>query len=166
MTQLFSGLFTVNWYVEKHVYIVTFYSLSNIWGQLFEHLCLFWILTAAERSAPTSGLTCSPLLTPRGSPLPPSPDPLCQDTPSPILLLPKPRSTVSSTGNFKTPSFYRAEKKCSSSKTLSIRSVPSLPSLTPIGQTPALGAPTGPSAAEVKQHLSDTLCRSQGRDLM
>ncbi|XP_038579496.1 synaptonemal complex protein 2 isoform X5 [Micropterus salmoides] len=106
-------------------------------------------MRSAERSAPTSGLTCSPLLTPRGSPLPPSPDPLCQDTPSPILLLPKPRSTVSSTGNFKTPSFYRAEKKCSSSKTLSIRSVPSLPSLTPIGQTPALGAPTGPSAAEI-----------------
>ncbi|XP_054465353.1 synaptonemal complex protein 2 [Anoplopoma fimbria] len=113
-------------------------------------------MRSAERSAPTLGLTCSPLLTPRGSPLPASPDPLCEDTPSPILLLPKPRSTVSSKGNFRPSSFYSSEKKCSSSMTRSNQSVPSLPSLTPIGQTPPHGAPTGPSAAEIspiKQHL-------------
>lgn len=138
------------------MYILTFYSLSNFWGQLFEHLCLFLTVTAAERSDPTLGLTCSPLLTPRGSPLSASPNPPCQDTPSPILLLPNPHSTVSSKGNFKPSSFYTAEKKRSSSRTQSIQSVPSLPSLTPIGQIPAR-----PSAAEVKRHLSDTLCRSR-----
>ncbi|XP_070767245.1 synaptonemal complex protein 2 [Enoplosus armatus] len=106
-------------------------------------------MRSAERSAPTLGLTCSPLLTPRGSPLPASPDPFCQDSPSPILLLPKPRSTVSTIGNFKPSSFYSAKKKRSSSKTQSIQSVPSLPSLNPIGQTPAPGAPSGPSAAEM-----------------
>ncbi|KAK9515487.1 hypothetical protein VZT92_026131 [Zoarces viviparus] len=104
----------------------------------------------AERSAPTLSLTCSPLLTPRGSPLPASPDPLCEDTPSPILLLPKPRSTVSSKGHFRPSSFYSAEKKRSSSKARSNQSVPSLlPTLTPIGQTPAPAALTGPSAAEI-----------------
>ncbi|XP_075950789.1 synaptonemal complex protein 2 [Anarhichas minor] len=106
-------------------------------------------MRSAERSAPTLSLTFSPLLTPRGSPLPASPDPLCEDTPSPILLLPKPRSTVSSKGHFRPSSFYSAEKKRSSSKARSNQSVPSLPSLTPIGQTPAPAAPTGPSAAEI-----------------
>ncbi|XP_073325885.1 synaptonemal complex protein 2 [Pagrus major] len=100
-------------------------------------------MRSAERSAPTLGLTCSPLLTPRGSPLPASPDPPCQDTPSPILLLPKPRSTVSNKGHFKPSCFYSAEKKHSSTKTQSIQSGPSLPSLTPVGQTLA-----GPSAEE------------------
>ncbi|KAM9350340.1 LOW QUALITY PROTEIN: synaptonemal complex protein 2 [Symphorus nematophorus] len=98
-------------------------------------------MRSAERSAPTLDVTCSPLLTPRGSPLPASPNPPCQDTPSPILLLPKPRSTVSSKGNSKPLSSYSAEKKCSSSRT---QSVPTLPSLTPIGQTH-----TRPTAAEM-----------------
>ncbi|TKS77440.1 Synaptonemal complex protein 2 [Collichthys lucidus] len=112
-------------------------------SKLFEHLCLFWALTAAERSAPTLGLTFFPLLTPRGSPLPTSPDPACQDSPSPILLLPKPQPTVSSKGNFKPSSLYSVEKKHSSSKTLSIQSVNSTPSLTPIRQTSI-----GPSVVE------------------
>ncbi|XP_074501267.1 synaptonemal complex protein 2 [Sebastes fasciatus] len=101
-------------------------------------------MRSAERSAPTLGLTCSPLLTPRGSLLPASPDPPCKDTPSPILLLPKPRSAASSKGHFRPSSFYSAEKKHGSSKTRSIQSVASLPSL-----IPAPGAPTGPSAAEI-----------------
>lgn len=129
------------------MYILTFDSLSNFWGQLFEHLCLFWTLTAAERSAPTLDLTFSPHLTPRGSPLPASPDPPCQDTPSPILLLPKPQPTVSSKGNFKPSSLYSVEKKHGSSKTLSIQSVNSIPSLTPIRQTSI-----GPSVVEVILH--------------
>ncbi|XP_070695015.1 synaptonemal complex protein 2 [Pempheris klunzingeri] len=113
-------------------------------------------MRSAERSAPTLGLTCSPLLSPRGSPLPASPDPPCQNTPSPILLLPKPQSTVSRKGLFQPTSFYSAEKKRSSSKTRSIQSVPSLHSLTPIGQNPAPSVPTGPKAAEIspiQEHL-------------
>ncbi|XP_042347777.1 synaptonemal complex protein 2-like [Plectropomus leopardus] len=106
-------------------------------------------MRSAERSAPTLGLTCSPLLTPQGSPLPASPDPPCKDTPSPIRLLPKLHSTVSSKGDFRPSSFYSGEKKHSSSKTQSIQSIPSLPSLTPRGQTSAPGAPTGLSAAEI-----------------
>ncbi|TNN87725.1 Synaptonemal complex protein 2 [Liparis tanakae] len=51
-------------------------------------------MRSAERSAPTLELTCSPLFTPRGSPLPASPDQLSEDPSSPILLLPKPRSTM------------------------------------------------------------------------
>lgn len=137
------------------MYILTFSSLSNIWSQLCEHLCLFLIFTAAERSDPTLGLTCSPLLTPRGSPLSASPEPPHQDTPSPILLFPNPRSTVSSKENFK-PSSFTTEKKRSSSKTRPIQSAPSLPSLTPKGQIPVRT-----DTAEVKQHLSDTLLRSQ-----
>ncbi|XP_022597535.1 synaptonemal complex protein 2 [Seriola dumerili] len=112
-------------------------------------------MRSAERSAPILGLTCSPLLTPRGSPLPASPDSACQDTPSPILLLPKPHSTVSSKGNFKPSSSYSAEKKFSTSKTQSIQSALSLSSLR--GQTPAPHPPIGLSAAEispVQQHLS------------
>ncbi|XP_023283356.1 synaptonemal complex protein 2 [Seriola lalandi dorsalis] len=112
-------------------------------------------MRSAERSAPTLDLTCSPLLTPRGSPLPASPDSACQDTPSPILLLPKPHSTVSSKGNFKPSSSYSAEKKFSTSKTQSIQSALSLSSLR--GQTPAPHPPIGLSAAEispVQQHLS------------
>ncbi|XP_034393537.1 synaptonemal complex protein 2 [Cyclopterus lumpus] len=100
-------------------------------------------MRSAERSAPTLGLTCSPLFTPRGSPLPASPDQLCEDPSSPILLLPKPRSTVSSKGDLRPSSFYSAGKKRSSSKTGSNQSAPSLPSLIPISQTP------GPSAAEM-----------------
>ncbi|XP_036958544.1 synaptonemal complex protein 2 isoform X4 [Acanthopagrus latus] len=101
-------------------------------------------IRSAERSAPTLGLTCSSLLTPRGSPLPASPEPPCEDTPSPILLLPKPRSTVSSKGHFKPSSFYSAEKKPSTTKTQSLQPGPTLPSLTPVGQTLA-----GPSAEEM-----------------
>ncbi|XP_068454092.1 synaptonemal complex protein 2 isoform X2 [Clinocottus analis] len=118
----------------------TFFSLSP---PLIESL------RSAERSAPTLGLTCSPLITPRGSPLPASPDPLYEDTPSPILLLPKPRSTVSSKGHFRSSSFHSAEKKHSSSKTQSNQSVPPLPSLTPISQTHAPAAPPGSHAAEM-----------------
>ncbi|KAG7227057.1 hypothetical protein INR49_022404 [Caranx melampygus] len=86
-------------------------------------------MRSAERSAPTLDLICSPLLTLRESPLPASPDPACQDTPSPSLLLPKPRSTGSNEGNFKPSSLYSAEKKPSSSKPQSVHSVPSLSSL-------------------------------------
>ncbi|XP_071372422.1 synaptonemal complex protein 2 [Centroberyx affinis] len=115
-------------------------------------------MRSAERSAPTLALTRSPLLTPRGSPLPVSPIPPCQDTPSPILQLPKPpRSAVSGKGNFKPSSFYSAEMKGSASKNLSLHSLPSLPSLTPIGQTPAPCAAKRPSAPEmspIQQPLS------------
>ncbi|KAI9530932.1 hypothetical protein NQZ68_000423 [Dissostichus eleginoides] len=111
-------------------------------------------MRSAERSAPTFGLTCSPLLTPLGSPLPASPDPPCEDTPSPILLLPKPRSTLSRKGTFRLSSFCSVDKNHRSSKTHSVQSVRSLSSLTrkgqtPKGQTPAAGFPTGPRAAEI-----------------
>lgn len=149
MTSLLSNLLSVNWYVEKHVYIDLF-TLSKRWGQLSEHLCLFWTFTAAERSAQTLGLTCSPLLTPRGSPLPASPEPTCQDTPLPALLLPKPRSVVSSKGNLKPTSLYSAEKKHSTSESQSVQSVHSLSSLG--RQTPAPNLPIATSAAEVTQY--------------
>ncbi|KAM6981964.1 synaptonemal complex protein 2 [Tautogolabrus adspersus] len=117
-------------------------------------------MRSAERSAPTLGLTCSPLLSPRGSPLPASPDPPCRDTPSPILLLPKPRSTVSSRGNFKPllqcRAFYSAEKKRRSSKTPSIRSVSSHHSLTPRGRTPAPGKSSGPRAPKYPPSLPES----------
>nr|XP_020471326.1 synaptonemal complex protein 2 isoform X3 [Monopterus albus] len=104
-------------------------------------------MRSAERSAPALDLTCSPLLTPRGSPLPASPDPACQVTPSPILLRPKPCSTLSSKGNLKPSPFYNVEKKHISSKAQSIRSVASLPSLgCPV---PALDPPIGPDAIEI-----------------
>ncbi|XP_034446233.1 synaptonemal complex protein 2 isoform X1 [Hippoglossus hippoglossus] len=100
-----------------------------------------------ERSAPTLDLTFSPLVTPRGSPLPASPDPACQDTPSPILRLPKPCSTVSSNGNFKPPSYYSVEKKRSTSRTQSIQSAASLASLR--HQNAAPNPPIGPRAAKI-----------------
>ncbi|KAM4738199.1 LOW QUALITY PROTEIN: synaptonemal complex protein 2 [Anableps anableps] len=112
-------------------------------------------MRSAGRSAPTLGLTCSTVLTPRGSPLPTSINPPCQDTPSPILLLPKVRSTVSSKGQCKPSSYYNAEKSQGSSKTPSILSAPSACSLA--GQTPAPSPPSGLCAAEicaVQQHLS------------
>ncbi|KAM8864625.1 uncharacterized protein sycp2 [Spinachia spinachia] len=94
-------------------------------------------MRSAERSAPTLGFTFSPLLTPRGSPL-------YEKTPSPILLLPRPRSTVSSKGNIRPSSFHSAgEEERSSSKARSNQFEPSLPSLTPIGPTPT------PAAAEI-----------------
>ncbi|XP_027878082.1 synaptonemal complex protein 2 isoform X1 [Xiphophorus couchianus] len=108
-------------------------------------------MRSAGRSAPTLGLTCSTVLSPRGSPLPTSRDLSCQDTPSPVLLLPKVRSTVSSKGQLK-PSFYNVEQNQDSSKTPSIPSACSLS-----GQTPAPSPPTGLTAAEicaVQQHLS------------
>ncbi|XP_069382156.1 synaptonemal complex protein 2 [Paralichthys olivaceus] len=98
-------------------------------------------------SVSTLDLTFSPLVTPRGSPLPASPDPAGQDTPSPILLLPKPRSTVSSNGIFKPPSHYNAEKKHSTSRTQSIQSAASLASLR--YRNAAYNPPIGPSAAEI-----------------
>ncbi|XP_068996668.1 synaptonemal complex protein 2 [Embiotoca jacksoni] len=129
-------------------------ALKDSWAACQTSFCpsppFIETMRSAERSAPTLSSTLSPLLTPRGSPLPASPDPPCQDTPLPILLLPKPRSAVSSKGNCKPSTSYSAEKKRISSKTRSIRSVPSLPLLR--GQTPPLSPLNGPSAAE--QHLS------------
>uniref|UniRef100_A0A4W6C0X2 Synaptonemal complex protein 2 n=1 Tax=Lates calcarifer TaxID=8187 RepID=A0A4W6C0X2_LATCA len=126
-------------------------ALKDSWAARQTSFCLsppfIERMRSAERSAPTLGLTCSPILTPRGSPLPASPDPACQDTPSPILLLPKPCSTVSSKGNFKPSSFYEAEKKHNTSKTQSIQSDPFFPSLG--GQTPVPNPPIGPSAAKI-----------------
>ncbi|PWA30974.1 hypothetical protein CCH79_00010636, partial [Gambusia affinis] len=109
-------------------------------------------MRSAGRSAPTLGLTCSTVLSPRGSPLPTSRDLSCQDTPSPILLLPKVRSAVSSKGQLELPSFYNVEQNQDSSKTPSIPSACSL-----AGQTPPPSPPTGLTAAEmcaVQQHLS------------
>ncbi|XP_049921300.1 synaptonemal complex protein 2-like [Epinephelus moara] len=106
-------------------------------------------MRSAPMSPPTLGLTCSPLLTPQGSPLPASPDPPSEDTPSPIPLLPKPHCTVSNKGNCRPSSFYSADKKHSTSKTQSVQSGPSLPSLTPVGRTSAPGAPIGRSAAKI-----------------
>ncbi|XP_074537165.1 synaptonemal complex protein 2 [Halichoeres trimaculatus] len=94
-------------------------------------------MRSAERSAPTLGLTCLPLLSPRGSPLPASPDPPCRDTPSSILLLPKPCSTVNSKGDLRALSFYSSEKRSCSSKTPSSHSVRSDLSLTHRGHTSA-----------------------------
>ncbi|CAJ1085456.1 synaptonemal complex protein 2 isoform X8 [Xyrichtys novacula] len=128
-------------------------SLKDSWAarQTSFHLPPPFIerMRSAERSAPTSVLTCSPLLTPRGSPLPASPDPPCQDTPSPILLLPRPRASVSSRGNLKLSSYYSAEKKLCSSKSPSIQSIHSLPSLTPRGRTPA---PSDDKISLIQQH--------------
>ncbi|KAL6119851.1 sycp2l [Pungitius sinensis] len=119
-------------------------------------------MRSAERSAPTLGLTSSPLLTPRGSPLPASPDPLYENTPSPILLLPRPRSTVSGKGNTRPCSVHSAGGgKLSSSRARSNQFEPSLPSLTPISPTSAPATPTGPSAAEInpiKRRLSLSPC--------
>lgn len=146
---------TIKQCVER-VYMLTFCALTNIWSQLLEHLCLLWTLTAAGRSAPTLGLTCSTVLSPRGSPLPTSRDLSCQDTPSPVLLLPKVRSTVSSKGQLKL-SFYNVEQNQDSSKTPSIPSACSLS-----GQTPAPSPPTGLTAAEVGQPPnSENVCRAQ-----
>ncbi|XP_034732402.1 synaptonemal complex protein 2 isoform X2 [Etheostoma cragini] len=135
-------------------------GLKDSWAARHTSFCssppLIERMRSAERSAQTFGLTCSPLLTPRGSPLPASPDPPCEDTPSPILLLPKPRSTVNSKGHFRACSFNSAEKKHNSSKTQSIQSIPSL---TPIGQTLAHCALSGPCATEIspiQQHLPST----------
>jgi len=138
----------------KCVYMLTLCSLSNFWSQLFEHLCLFWTFTAAEGSAPTLALTCSIVLTPLGSPLPTSPKPPCKDTPSPIPLLPKLRSTVSSKGKCKPSSFYSTEKNRSSTKTQYISSAPSPCPLG--GQCPATSPSAQPSATEVHD-LSRTL---------
>ncbi|XP_033942241.1 synaptonemal complex protein 2 isoform X2 [Pseudochaenichthys georgianus] len=133
-------------------------GVKDSWAARHSSFCpsppLIERMRSAERSAPTFGLTCSPLLTPLGSPLPASPDPPCEDTPSPILLLPKPRSTLSSKGTFRLSSFCSVDKKHRSSKTHSVQSVRSLSSLTrkgqtTKGQTPAAGFPTGPRAAEI-----------------
>ncbi|KAM9342503.1 uncharacterized protein sycp2 [Pholidichthys leucotaenia] len=109
---------------------------------------------SADVSAPIVDLTCSPLLTPRGSPLPSSPNPSCHNSPSPILLVPRPHSTISSKGKCQPFSFYSAVKNHNASKTQSFLSNPSLP----LGdQTPALSSSTGFSAAKVgknQQHLS------------
>ncbi|XP_029993957.1 synaptonemal complex protein 2 [Sphaeramia orbicularis] len=111
-------------------------------------------MRSAERSAPTLDLTCSPLLTPRGSPLPASPNSVCLDTPSPVLLLPKPCSAVGSTGGFRPASLYSSEKKQSMSKTRSIQSVPSLPSLMGKGYHREPCAPSRPSTAEMSPVLN------------
>ncbi|XP_029975455.1 synaptonemal complex protein 2 [Salarias fasciatus] len=104
---------------------------AQLLSQLFEHLCLLWTFTAAERSAPTLGSVCSPLLSPQGSPLPASPDPPSQDSPPLVLLPPQRRSPVSSKGKGSLSSLYGAGK--GSSKTNSVQSVRSLTS--PRGQT-------------------------------
>ncbi|XP_076734450.1 synaptonemal complex protein 2 isoform X1 [Maylandia zebra] len=129
-------------------------SLKDSWVTCQTSFCpsppLMEKMRSADRSVPTLDLTCSPLLTPRGSPLPASPKPSCQDTPSPVLLLPKPK--VRSKEMCKS-SFYTAEKNHGSSKTHSKQSVPSLTSLG--GQIPA--PPTELSAAKIstiEQHLS------------
>ncbi|XP_054905451.1 synaptonemal complex protein 2 isoform X2 [Poeciliopsis prolifica] len=109
-------------------------------------------MRSSGRSAPTLGLTCSTVLSPQGSPLPTSRDLSCQDTPSPILLLPKVCSIVCTKGQHKLSSFYNVEQNQDSSKTPSIPSACSL-----AGQTPAPSPPTGLTAAEicaVQQHLS------------
>nr|XP_033486036.1 synaptonemal complex protein 2-like [Epinephelus lanceolatus] len=128
-------------------------GLKDSWAARQTSFCpsppLIERMRSAPMSPPTLGLTCSPLLTPRGSPLPASPDPPSEDTPSPIPLLSKPHCTVSSKGNCRPSSFYSAEKKRSTSKTQSVQSGPSLPSLTPVGRTSAPGAPIGRSAAEI-----------------
>ncbi|XP_037540184.1 synaptonemal complex protein 2 [Nematolebias whitei] len=114
-------------------------------------------MRTAERSAPALHLTCSTVLTPWVSPLSASPKPPCQESPSPVPLLPKPHSTVSSKRKCKPSSFYKAEKNNSSSKTKFIQSVPSPCSSK--GQTPAPSPPTGLSATEMcvdQQHLSST----------
>ncbi|XP_075331608.1 uncharacterized protein sycp2 [Odontesthes bonariensis] len=111
-------------------------------------------MRAAEGSAPTLALTRSIVLTPLVSPLPTSPRPPCKDTPSPIPLLPKLRSAVSSKGKCKPSSFYSSEKNHGSAKTLSIPSAPSPCSLG--GESPATSPPAQPTAAEmcaVQQHL-------------
>ncbi|XP_041859500.1 synaptonemal complex protein 2 [Melanotaenia boesemani] len=112
-------------------------------------------MRAAKRSAPTLELTRSTVFTPRGSPLPPSPKPPCKDTPSPILLLPKLRSAVSSKGKCKPSSFYSTEKNHSSTKTKPIQSVLSSCSVGCPSPTPS--PHTQPNATEmcaVQQHLS------------
>ncbi|XP_028266468.1 synaptonemal complex protein 2 [Parambassis ranga] len=82
-------------------------------------------MRSVEMSVPTLDLTCSLLLTPRGSHLPPSPNPPCQDTPSPVMQLPKPCSTVSRKENCNL-SVCGADKNRSSYKTQSIQSPSSL----------------------------------------
>ncbi|XP_025757206.1 synaptonemal complex protein 2 isoform X4 [Oreochromis niloticus] len=131
-------------------------SLKDSWVTCQTSFCpsppLMEKMRSADRSVPTLDLTCSPLLTPRGSPLPASPKPSCQDTPSPVLLLPKPK--VRNKEMCKS-SFYTAEKNHGSSKTHSKQSVPSLTSLG--GQTPAPSPPTELSAAKIstiEQNLS------------
>ncbi|XP_029912371.1 synaptonemal complex protein 2 [Myripristis murdjan] len=104
-------------------------------------------MRSAKRSAPTLDMTRSPLLSPQGSPLHASPTHPRQNTPSPILQLPKPpRSAVSTKGNFQASSFYNGEIKGNKSNSLSHHS---LHSVTPTGQTPSSGAAKRPSAAEV-----------------
>lgn len=129
-------------------------SLKDSWVTCQTSFCpsppLMEKMRSADRSVPTLDLTCSPLLTLRGSPLPASPKPSFQDTPSPVLLLPKPK--VRSKEMCKS-SFYTAEKNHGSSKTHSKQSVPSHTSLG--GQIPA--PPTELSAAKIstiEQHLS------------
>ncbi|CAG6021345.1 unnamed protein product [Menidia menidia] len=108
-------------------------------------------MRAAGGSAPTLALTCSTVLTPQGSPLPTSPRPPCEDTPSPILLLPKLHSPVSSKGKRKPSCFHSTEKSHGSTKTKFIPSPCSLG-----GQSPATSPPaqqTGPETCAVQQHL-------------
>ncbi|XP_070400758.1 synaptonemal complex protein 2 isoform X5 [Nothobranchius furzeri] len=115
-------------------------------------------MRSVERSAPTLDLTFPTVLTPRESPLPASPKPPCQETPSPIPLLPKLHSAVGSKEKRKPSSLHKAEKGHRSSKIQFIKSIPSPCSVG--GQTPAPSPPTGPDAAEmcaVQQHLSSAL---------
>ncbi|KAK2897784.1 hypothetical protein Q8A73_014164 [Channa argus] len=135
-------------------------ALMDSWVANHASICSTFCIErmrSADRSAPTLDLTCSPLLTPRGSPLPTSPDPACQDTPLPILLLPKPPA-LSSKENLKPSSFYSAQKKLRTSKTQSIQSVHALHSLG--SQIPAPDFSIGPSAAEPFQQCLSPAAQS------
>ncbi|XP_029013447.1 synaptonemal complex protein 2 isoform X2 [Betta splendens] len=101
-------------------------------------------MRSAERSAPILDITCSPLLSLQGSPLPASLEPTCQNTHPPLMLLPKVRSIASSKENVEPSSLYSAYKKRSTAKTLSAQSGRSLLSLR--GQIPEPSIPIGPRA--------------------
>ncbi|XP_028308865.1 synaptonemal complex protein 2 isoform X2 [Gouania willdenowi] len=105
--------------------------------------CFIETLKDDKRSVPTLDVSCSPLCSLQGTPLLASPNPCCQEVPSPIPLLHKPLSTVSSKAKGKTSSFHSTNRKHSSSKKQSI------PSPTPPGgHTPALSPSFGFNATE------------------
>lgn len=122
---------------------MTLHPQSCCHGQLFEHLCLFWTSTAAEKSTSNLGMTSFSQLNPRESPLPTSPDLAFQDTPSPVPLLPNVSSAVSCRGIHRLPSNFSAEENPFSSKTQSLKSATSLTSLR--HQSPAPDASSCPA---------------------
>lgn len=82
-------------------------------------------MRSAAGSGPSLDVPCSPVLSLQISPLTVSP-PYIPDTLTPVLLLPKRRSTAPDAEDLKTPSFYSAEKKQNASRLQSIKSVTSL----------------------------------------